>query len=58
MKFDEIGMFKGKFISEMTREELLDFARWAAPTLERLMKIERETADLRIGKEIEALTNQ
>jgi len=45
-RFDEIGMFKGKKISEMTREELLDFARWAGKEIERLSKKDLEGSDV------------
>lgn len=37
-EIEEIGMFKGKFISEMSREELLDFARWAAQEISSMQK--------------------
>ncbi len=47
-----IGMFKGKFLEEATREELLDFAGWAGGELNRLTKIENETQDYRIRQEI------
>lgn len=33
---DKIGMFKGKPISEMTREELLEFASWVGKEVEEL----------------------
>jgi len=52
-------MFKGKNISGMTREELLDFATWAGKELDRLNQIERSTRDFRIEKEVsELLTNK
>jgi len=49
---DPIVYFKGKLISEMTREELLDCMRWFSKEIERLNRIERETEDYRIKKEI------
>lgn len=39
---DKIGTFKGKNISEMTREELLNFAEWAA---KRIWEQEKENKD-------------
>ena len=49
---DKIGTFKGRPISEMTREELLEFAIWAGKEINRLNIIERETQDFRINKEL------
>ncbi len=49
---DKIGIFKGRGISEMTREELLEFAEWAAKEIVFLQKIAEESLDLRIKKEI------
>jgi hypothetical protein len=49
---DKIGIFKGKPISTMTRDELLDFATWAGKRIQGLEKIEQETQDYRIDKEI------
>lgn len=49
---DDIGMFKGKYIGEMSHDELLDFARWAGKRISALEQIERETRDYRIGQEI------
>ena len=49
---DQIGYFKGKQISEMTRGELLDCMRWSSKEIERLSKIELETEDYRIRNEI------
>lgn len=50
--FDEIGYFKGKPISKMSRGELLDFAQWSGRELSRLNKIEFDTRDYLIEKEI------
>ena len=36
MTIDKIGMFYGKPISSMTREELLEFAEWSAKEIQRL----------------------
>lgn len=47
-------MFKGKFISTMTKEELLDFARWAGKRIGDLEKIEASTQDFRIEQELQA----
>ena len=49
---DKIGTFKGRPISEMTREELLEFAICAGKEITRLIIIERETQDFRINKEL------
>ena len=49
---DNIGLFKGKPISEMNRTELLEFASWASGKIEGLEKIAEETQDFRIDKEI------
>lgn len=35
---DKIGIFKGKDISKMTREELLDFAEWAGKQMQETKK--------------------
>ena len=35
-EIDEIGMFYGKCISQMSREELLEFAKWAGKKIEEL----------------------
>lgn len=50
MKFDKIGLYRGKPISEMNREELLNFALWAVQRIEGLEKIEKDTQDYRIEK--------
>lgn len=42
---DNIGYFKGKPISEMTREELLDFAKWAGMRIYELQRMEDKTQD-------------
>lgn len=52
MTFDKIGLFKGKAISTMTREELLEFVVWCSNEIWRLTKIERETQDVRLKKEV------
>jgi hypothetical protein len=49
---DSIGIYRGKNISEMTREELLDFARFAGKEIQRLQKISDETLDFRLNKEV------
>ena len=33
-----IGIFKGKVIENMTRDELLEFAAWAASKIDELQK--------------------
>ena len=52
---DKIGLFKGKPISKMSREDLLVFAEWAGKELDRLNQIARDPAvqDLRIRRELE-----
>lgn len=52
MKFDPIGMFMGKNISQMSREELLEFATWASKKIQELEVVERATRDYRIDKEV------
>lgn len=52
MKMDPIGIYKQKPISTMTREELLDFARWVCKEMTRLRRIEEETKDYRFNFEI------
>lgn len=49
---DKIGTFKGKPISEMSRDELLEFAKWAGKRISELETIERETEDFRIDREL------
>lgn len=49
---DKIGYFKGKAISEISREELLDFATWAGERIASLEGIEKETEKFRINKEV------
>ena len=49
---DRIGLYRGKNISEMTRDELLDFAEYAGKELARLNKMEIATQDHRIKKEL------
>ncbi len=49
---DEIGVFRGKPISSMTRDELIGFARWVALELGRLSKVARDTQEFRLEKEI------
>lgn len=48
-----LGLFRGKEIADMDREELLEFARWAVGRLQELQIIEQETQDYRINKEIQ-----
>ena len=43
---DKIGIFKGKFISRMTRNELLDFAEWAGKKIEELEKMEKQDKEI------------
>lgn len=50
---EEIGMFRGQFISKMSRDELLDFATWAGKRIEELENIEKETQNFRLAKEID-----
>lgn len=45
-------MFQGKSISNMSREELLDFARWASPQLEFLQRQSMVSLNERIDKEV------
>ena len=52
---DPIGVFMGKQISQMTRHELLEFARWAGKEIVRFQGIERATQDYRIDQEIKNL---
>lgn len=49
---DKIGIFKGKNISEMTREELLDFASWAGKKIAELETVNTATKDHRLHKEV------
>jgi len=49
---EELGMFMGKQISEMTRDELLYFAKWAAHRIQELETIASETEDYRLSREI------
>ncbi len=51
----KIGLFKGKEISEMTRDELLVFATWASKRIEELQAIEQSTEDFRLDREMKAL---
>ena len=45
-------MFKGKEISNMTRDELLDFAEWAGHEVFRLQKIADSHYELDLRKEV------
>lgn len=47
-----IGMYKGKFISKMTRDELLDFAKWAARRIQDLEKISDIHHELDLHREV------
>jgi len=49
---DTIGTFKGKPISTMSKEELLDFAKWASYRTQELEKIESDTQEYRLKKEV------
>ena len=49
---DKIGYFKGKPISEMTREELLHFAQWAGNKIAELQSIADKHMELDLHKEI------
>ena len=51
-EIDTIGYWKGRGISTMTHRELLDFASWASQKISALEKIEIETYDCRIDKEV------
>ena len=55
---DKIGMFKGKPISEMTREELLEFAAWTGGEINRLTKIEKDTQEYRLDNEVRKNTSR
>lgn len=57
MKVDKIGYYRGKPISEMSREELLDFAEYAGKRVQELEVVEKETQDYRIEKEVSAVLN-
>lgn len=43
MKMDKIGIYRGKPISDMTRDELLEFVDWIC---KKLVVKEKELADL------------
>ena len=49
---DKIGIFKGKAISEMTREELLDFAAWAGKRIVELERKGEKHHDLDLQREV------
>lgn len=51
-KVEEIGRFKGKFISKMSRDELLDFAAYASTRIQSLEILEHKYADLEIKEEL------
>lgn len=51
-----IGMFKGKFLEDMDKSELLDFAAWAANRIQELQKIADKHYELDL--EAEVLTNK
>ncbi len=51
-KIDPIGTFWGENISEMSRERLLEVIKFMSGQMEYLRKIEEETQDYRIDKEV------
>jgi len=51
MSNKKIGIFRGREISEMDREELLAFAAWAALRIEGLEAIESSTMESRLDLE-------
>ena len=55
---DPIGMFLGKPISQMTREELLEFAAWTGGEINRLTKIEKDTQEYRLDNEVRKNTSR
>jgi len=54
----KIGLFRGKEIAEMSREELLEFAKFVANRIQYLEKIEMETEDYRLKKEADIIFNK
>ena len=49
---DKIGIYRGKPISQMSREELLDLAEWAGKEIWAYEQLKEETLEYRIDKEI------
>jgi hypothetical protein len=49
---DKIGIFRGKPISGMTREELLEFAAWAGQRIYELEKMADKHLDLDLNREV------
>lgn len=49
---DPIGYFRGKAVTEMSRDELIDFAKWAGNRIWELQKIEQSTQDYRLDLEV------
>jgi len=49
---EKIGTFRGKEISQMNREELLEFAAWAAKRIEGLEKIAENHMELDLQREL------
>ena len=47
----KIGLFRGQEISDMSMNELRDFARWASQEIQRLTTIETVTLDVRLDLE-------
>ena len=47
-----IGKFKGKEITEMDRDDLLDFAKWASVRIQHLEKLAERHMDLDLEKEV------
>jgi len=48
----KIGTYRGKEISEMSRDKLLEFAIWASKQIEKYMVMEMDTQDFRLNKEV------
>ena len=49
---EKIGIFRGKAISQMSGDELLDFAVWAAKRIEHLANLAEKHADLDLEMEV------
>lgn len=49
---DKIGIFRGKPISEMSREDLLTFASWAGKRIAELETLADKHQDLDLNREV------
>ena len=54
---EKIGIFRGKPISEMDRDELLYFAEWASKRIDILEKLADKHLDLDLEREVVKITN-